>query len=97
MPGPTWSGTATMTKLALNCVLALGVLATGSSVSRAGEQEQAAMCRDDVMRLCLTSIPDRGRIVSCMKAQRASLSPGCRAVFENGSQDGEAPRSASRR
>lgn len=86
-----------MTKLSLHYVLALGVLVAGSSGSMASEEEQAALCRDDVMRLCLTSIPDRGRIVSCMKARRASLSPGCRAVFDAGSQDGASRRSASLR
>lgn len=86
-----------MAKFPLHCLLTLGVLAAGSTGSRAGEQEQAALCRDDVMRLCLTSIPDRGRIVSCMKAQRASLSPGCRAVFDAGPRDGDPRRSASLR
>lgn len=86
-----------MTKLSLPCVLALGVTAAGAAGARAGEQEQAALCRDDVMRLCLTAIPDRGRIVACMKAQRASLSPGCRAVFDDGPRDGDAPRSAKLR
>lgn len=85
-----------MTKLYLRCILALGVVA-GSTGVRAGEQEKVALCRDDVMRLCLTSIPDRGRIVACMKAQRASLSLGCRAVFDAGPRDGDARRSANLR
>lgn len=86
-----------MKKPSLHCALVLGVLAAGAAGARAGEQEQVAMCRDDVMRLCLTSIPDRGRIVSCMKAQRASLSPSCRAVFDAGPRDGDARRSANLR
>ncbi|MBB5764364.1 hypothetical protein ABEV34_24580 [Methylorubrum rhodesianum] len=71
--------------------------AAGTTSVRAGEEEQAALCRDDVMRLCLTSIPDRGRIVSCMKAQRASLSPGCRAAFDEGMTASAGRRSASLR
>ncbi|HEV2543442.1 MAG TPA: hypothetical protein VGU70_11865 [Methylobacterium sp.] len=71
--------------------------ATGTASVRAGEEEQAALCRDDVMRLCLTSIPDRGRIVSCMKAQRTSLSPGCRAAFDEGMASSAGRRSASLR
>lgn len=86
-----------MANTTLNCVLALGVLVATSSGSRAGEEEQAALCRDDVMRLCLSSVPDRGRIVSCMKARRASLSPGCRAVFDAGPGDADGKRSASLR
>jgi hypothetical protein len=86
-----------MAKLPFHCVLALVVLGAGVSAAQAGEEEQAALCRDDVMRLCMTSIPDRGRIVSCMKAQRASLSPDCRAVFDAGSRGDDARRSASLR
>ncbi|MEL6062067.1 MULTISPECIES: hypothetical protein [unclassified Methylobacterium] len=86
-----------MAKLPFHCGLALIVLGAGLTSAQAGEEQQAALCRDDVMRLCLTSIPDRGRIVSCMKAQRASLSPGCRAVFDGGSRGGDARRSASLR
>ena len=86
-----------MTKLPFRGALALVVLGASLTSVQAGEEEQAALCRDDVMRLCLTSIPDRGRIVSCMKAQRASLSPGCRAVFDGGSRGGGARRSASLR
>lgn len=86
-----------MTKSSLRCVLVVGVLAGGAAGARAGEQEQAALCRDDVMRLCLTSIPDRGRIVTCMKAQRASLSPGCRALLDATPRDVDAPRTAKLR
>jgi hypothetical protein len=47
--------------LAACCVLP-ALAATGA---RAGEEEQAALCRGDVMRLCLSAVPDRARIVSC--------------------------------
>ncbi len=85
-----------MVKIGTRAVLAL-IAAAGSTGARASEEEQAAFCRDDVMRLCLTSIPDRGRIVSCMKAQRASLSPGCRAVLDEGTAQPAGRRSASLR
>jgi len=75
-----------MVKIGTHGVLALIAFAgVGATTVRAGEEEQAALCRDDVMRLCMTSIPDRGHIVNCMKAQRANLSPGCRAVVDEGS------------
>lgn len=87
-----------MMKIGTRAALALiAFAAAGPTGARAGEEEQAALCRDDVMRLCLTSIPDRGRIVSCMKAQRASLSPGCRAVFDAGLAAPAGGRSASLR
>ncbi|MCE4224855.1 hypothetical protein HCU64_13910 [Methylobacterium sp. C25] len=63
---------------------------------QAGEAEQAEYCRDDVIRLCASSIPDRGRIIRCMKAQRVSLSAGCRAIFDEqmNAPDGSRPSSA---
>lgn len=75
-----------MVKVRTRGAPALRALAiVGVTSVRAAEEEQAALCRDDVMRLCMTAIPDRGRIVSCMRVQRASLSPGCRAVFDEDS------------
>ena len=85
-----------MMKPFLHGALVLSILVIGQSSARAGEEEQAALCRDDVMRLCLTAIPDRGRIVACMRAQKASLSPGCRAVFDAGPRDDDARRTAIR-
>lgn len=87
-----------MVKIGTRTMLALiAFSAAGTTGVRAGEEEQAALCRGDVMRLCLTSIPDRGRIVSCMRAQRASLSPGCRTVFDEGTAASAGRRSASLR
>lgn len=45
------------------------------------EEDQRRLCTSDVLRLCLSEIPDRGRITACMHRQRASLSEGCRKVF----------------
>jgi len=45
------------------------------------EEDQRRLCTSDVLRLCLSEIPDRGRITACMHRQRASLSEGCRRVF----------------
>jgi hypothetical protein len=79
--------------LAACCVLP-ALAATGA---RAGEGEQATLCRGDVMRLCLSAVPDRDRIVSCMKVNRASLSPGCRTVFDGGTRSEGGTRSAGLR
>lgn len=45
------------------------------------EEDQQRLCTGDVMRLCSSEIPDRGRIIACMLRQKASLSAGCRSVF----------------
>jgi hypothetical protein len=42
---------------------------------------QRSACTTDVVRLCRQFIPDVNGIVACLKLQRSSLSPACRAVF----------------
>src|SRR4051812_50109158 len=38
------------------------------------------LCTPDVMRLCSQFIPDRERIIACMKSKRRQLSAGCLAA-----------------
>jgi hypothetical protein len=44
--------------------------------------DQRRLCTGDVLRLCASEIPNADRITVCMRKQRASLSEGCRGVFE---------------
>jgi hypothetical protein len=44
--------------------------------------DQRAACTPDAFRLCSAEIPDVTRVAACMAANEASLSPGCRAVFQ---------------
>jgi hypothetical protein len=59
------------------------LLATGA---RAFEPtaEQREACTGDAFRLCSSAIPDVARITACMAANKASLSPRCRVVFDAG-------------
>ncbi len=41
-------------------------------------------CTGDAVRLCPTTLLDEQRTTACMKANRAQLSPSCRAVFDQG-------------
>ena len=59
--------------------LVFGLLTTAAE---AYTMEQQQMCSGDAMRLCSSEIPNVERITACMERQRASLSDGCRAVFE---------------
>ena len=45
------------------------------------DAKQRAACTPDVQRLCNQYIPDVQQIVTCLKAQRASLSAACADVF----------------
>lgn len=44
--------------------------------------QQRLACTPDAFRLCSSQIPHAGQVIVCMLAKKASLSPGCRAVFD---------------
>ena len=67
-------------RLASACVV-LAIASYGTSAAAATAQERAA-CTPDVFRLCSSAIPNVDAITSCMKRQRAKLSPACAAVFQ---------------
>jgi hypothetical protein len=64
-------------------VTGIGLIALASSPASAqqGSAEQQQACTPDVFRLCNAHIPDRGRIVACLRANHRALSPACRMVF----------------
>jgi hypothetical protein len=55
--------------------------ATGSAIA-AGTPEQRKACTPDVCRLCSGEIPNVRAITASLLRQKANLSDGCRAVFE---------------
>ena len=59
----------------------LAFCASDASAQYRGTEEQRQACTPDVFRLCSSEIPDVGRIVVCLKRNRAHLSPACRAAF----------------
>jgi glycerol-3-phosphate dehydrogenase len=66
-------------KLLIATTLAFGMLTT---VCHAYSAEQEQLCTGDAMRLCGSEIPDVERVTACMIRQRASLSEGCKSVFQ---------------
>jgi hypothetical protein len=62
--------------------LALSATAMSSTASHAFSSEAQQMCTGDAFRLCSSKIPNIAKITICMKAQRANLSTGCRAVMD---------------
>jgi len=68
--------------VAAGLFLLAGLLLAGGTTSVSAQQASAEdLCTPDVMRLCQDYIPDRNRIVRCLKAKRRQLSPGCRQVM----------------
>jgi hypothetical protein len=60
--------------------LFVAMAATPAKAQPASSEEA---CTPDVMRLCQDFVPDRDRIVGCLKAKRRQLSKECRAVFSS--------------
>ena len=44
-------------------------------------QEDVNACTPDVMRLCMSAIPDVGRITQCLAQNKQQLSSACSIVF----------------
>jgi hypothetical protein len=81
---------STIRKVALALGLVLSLLTVGASLSLAYSSKARQMCMGDAFRLCSSAIPDIGRIVACMRRNKANLSPGCRAVMDQ--EDGTAAK-----
>jgi hypothetical protein len=65
------------------------VLVVNSSAAFAqGTAQQRAACTPDAFRLCSSEIPNVERIIACMRAKKASLSPACKAVFDKTASNG---------
>nr|WP_249146719.1 hypothetical protein [Bradyrhizobium sp. AUGA SZCCT0042] len=62
--------------------LLLALFAAGSANAQQGTPEQRRACTPDVYRLCAGKIPNARAITTCLRRQKASLSPACAAVFE---------------
>ena len=55
---------------------------TVSTISYAYTAEQQRLCSNDAFRLCSSEIPNVDRVTICMRKHKASLSDGCKAVFD---------------
>jgi hypothetical protein len=47
----------------------------------AGSDQEREACTPDAFRLCASSMPDEGRVESCLRAAGPRLSGPCHAVF----------------
>jgi hypothetical protein len=87
----------TAQKVVLCLALVVGSTAAMQSAAFAqesrGTMEQQMACTPDVWRLCSDQIPDRDRIVGCLRQNTRLLSGPCRAVFEsNNTAQQQSPR-----
>jgi hypothetical protein len=77
-------------RVQLAVCVALGSALWASSAQAFTEDDQQRLCTGDVFRLCSSEIPDRARIIACMRHKRAQLSEGCRSVFGKPAQSASA-------
>ena len=47
-------------------------------------QQAVQACTGDAVRLCPQTLLDEEQTAACMRKYRAQLSPGCRAVYDQG-------------
>ncbi len=75
-----WRGAVKTGKVAaLLGVLAVTFPTTGSAL---GTAEERSACIPDAFRLCSAEIPHAGRVIACLKLEKAKLSEACRSVMK---------------
>ncbi len=85
-------------------ISAITVAACNVSFAQQGSEQQREACTPDAFRLCMSAMPDAGRVEGCLRAAGPRLSPACAAVFnppqtaQTGSlRDRRAPREMQQR
>ena len=62
-------------------IIALVVTVMSPLSALAYTQEDVNACTPDVMRLCMSAIPNVGRITQCLAQNKQQLSSACAGVF----------------
>ena len=73
----------------IHALLAASLISVSAvtSAHAASRDEQSKACRGDAMHFCAVHIPNREKIIACMKQHLDELSPKCRAMFKTDKQD----------
>lgn len=70
--------------LVASLALAGSALAGTEHLTPEFRQQAVAACTGDAVRLCPQTLLDEEKTAACMRVYRAQLSPGCRAVYDQG-------------
>ena len=73
--------TITIGRIALLATLMV-TASTALASAQIYSTEQRRLCTGDAFRLCSSAIPNVDEVTACMRKQKASLSSGCKAVFD---------------
>jgi hypothetical protein len=71
----------TMTLVARLSTAVVLLAASQSAAFAAGTEQEREACTPDAFRLCASSMPDEGRVESCLRAAGPRLSTACHTVF----------------
>lgn len=66
----------------------LVALSAVTAANAATRDEQTKACRRDALHFCIIDVPNREKIIACMKRHLDELSPACRAMFDGGKKGG---------
>mgnify|MGYP001549415394 CR=1 FL=1 len=64
----------------------LAALCIANPAAAASSDQQDKACRGDAMHFCKAEIPNKQKIIVCMKQHMSELSPKCRAMFNQGNK-----------
>ena len=67
-------------KIRTAIAVSLFCLALAPVGAKADQQDDQQACMNDAMTICGQFIPDRERVGACLVANRARISPACRAA-----------------
>ncbi|MFM0166313.1 hypothetical protein SAMN05444172_6296 [Burkholderia sp. GAS332] len=73
-----------MNRISALLVASLAVLSAVAAANAATREEQTKACRRDALHFCIVDVPNREKIIACMKRHLDELSPACRAMFGGG-------------
>jgi hypothetical protein len=73
----------TKTEIYLIAVILLGTacVLSATPVAFAETREEQKACVSDAFRFCLSAIPDRDRVFTCLMEKRSLISVACRTVM----------------
>ena len=73
-----------MNRISALLVASLAALSAVTSANAATREEQTKACRRDALHFCIVDVPNREKIIACMRRHLDELTPACRAMFDGG-------------
>jgi hypothetical protein len=65
------------------CFAAFSAINGSALAQHAGTQQEQSACSRDASRFCRKDLGNDGAVQQCLQMRRASLSAGCKKVFES--------------